>query len=409
MLRFWIMENKIKCPNCGHQFEATDAIRDEVQRELNVKAKDWQLKKEEEYKKKEEEIARKHQEEMLKQKQQMEEMIRKNVAADYELQLKLLKENNEKNEIKLKESREKELEFLRKETELKNKAAELEIEVQKKLMAGREEISQTIRKQEAEKNEMKQKEYEKKMEDQRKMIEEMQRKIEQGSMQMQGEVMELALEDLLKGEFRFDIIEEVKKGATGADVIQTVVNSSQQICGKIIYESKRTKTFSDSWIEKLKNDQREEGAALAVLVTEVMPKEMTRFGNKEGVWICNFQDAKSLIHILREMIVREYSLRSAEENKGDKMSLLYQYITSEEFRHRVEAIVEAFSSMKNDIESERRLFTKRWKEREKQIEIVMNNTINMYGSVKGIAGNAVGNVKSLELPEISDDENELLE
>jgi hypothetical protein len=400
------MENKIKCPSCGHQFEATDAIRDEVQRELNVKAKDWQLKKEEEYKKKEEEIAKKHQEEMLAQKQQMEEMIRKNVAADYELQLKLLKENNEKNEIKLKESRDKELEFLRKETELKNKAAEMEIEVQKKLMVGRDEITQTIRKQEAEKNEMKQKEYEKKMEDQRKMIEEMQRKIEQGSMQMQGEVMELALEDLLKGEFRFDIIEEVKKGATGADVIQTVVNSSQQICGKIIYESKRTKTFSDSWIEKLKNDQREEGAALAVLVTEVMPKEMTRFGNKDGVWICNFQDAKSLIHILREMIVREFSLRSAEENKGDKMSLLYQYITSEEFRHRVEAIVEAFSSMKNDIESERRLFTKRWKEREKQIEIVMNNTINMYGSVKGIAGNAIGNVKALEMPEISDEEND---
>jgi len=403
------MENKIKCPSCGHQFEATDAIRDEVQRELNLKAKDWQSKKEEEYKKKEEEIAKKHQEEMVKQKLQMEDLIRKNVAADFELQLKMLKESNESNEIKLKESRNKELEFLRKEAELKNKTAELEIEVQKKLMAGRDEITQTIRKQEAEKNELKQKEYEKKMEDQRKMIEEMQRKIEQGSMQMQGEVMELALEDLLKTEFKFDIIDEVKKGATGADVVQTVVNSSQQICGKIIFESKRTKTFSDSWIEKLKNDQREEGASLAVLVTEVMPKDMTRFGSKDGVWICNFQDAKSLVHILREMIVREYSVRSAEENKGDKMSLLYQYITSEEFRHRVEAIVEAFSTMKSDIDTERRLFTKRWKEREKQIEIVMNNTINMYGSVKGIAGNAVGSVKALEIPEFTDGENEELE
>lgn len=403
------MENKIKCPNCGHQFEATDAIRDEVQRELNLKAKDWQSKKEEEYRKKEEEISKKHQEEMVKQKLQMEELIRKNVAADYELQLKMLKESNESNEIKLKESRNKELEFLRKEAELKNKAAELEIEIEKKLLAGRDEITQNIRKQEAEKNEMKQKEYEKKMEDQRKMIEEMQRKIEQGSMQMQGEVMELALEDLLKTEFKFDIIEEVKKGSSGADVVQTVVNSSQQICGKIIFESKRTKSFSDSWIEKLKNDQREEGAALAVLVTEVMPKEMTRFGSKDGVWICNFQEAKSLVTILREMIVREYSVRSAEENKGDKMSLLYRYITSEEFRHRVEAIVEAFSSMKNDIESERRLFTKRWKEREKQIEIVMNNTINMYGSVKGIAGNAVGNVKALELPDLIEGENEDIE
>lgn len=403
------MENKIKCPSCGHQFEATDAIRDEVQRELNLKAKDWQSKKEEEYKKKEEEFAKKQQEEMVKQKLQMEELIRKNVAADFELQLKMLKESNESNEIKLKESRNKELEFLRKEADLKNKTAELEIEVEKKLMAGRDEITQTIRKQEAEKNELRQKEYEKKMEDQRKMIEEMQRKIEQGSMQMQGEVMELALEDLLKTEFKFDIIDEVKKGATGADVVQTVVNSSQQICGKIIFESKRTKTFSDSWIEKLKNDQREEGASLAILVTEVMPKDMTRFGSKDGVWVCNFQDAKSLVHILREMIVREYSVRSAEENKGDKMSLLYQYITSEEFRHRVEAIVEAFSAMKSDIDSEKRLFIKRWKEREKQIEIVMNNTINMYGSVKGIAGSAVGSVKALEIPEFTDGENEELE
>lgn len=403
------MENKIKCPSCGHQFEATDAIRDEVQRELNLKAKDWQLKKEEEYRKKEEEIARKHQEEMLKQKQQMEELIRKNVAADYEMQIKLLKEKEEKNEIKIKESREKELLFLRKEEELKNKAAEMELEIQKKLAAGREELTENIRKQEAEKIEMKQKEYEKKFEDQKKQLEDMQRKLEQGSMQMQGEVMELALEELLRSEFKFDLIDEVKKGAVGADVVQTVINTSHQVCGKIIFESKRTKAFSDGWIEKLKNDQREEGASLAVLVTEVMPKDMPKFGRKDGVWICNFQEVKSLVHVLREMIVREFSVRAAEENKGDKMNLLYEYITSEEFRHRVEAIVEAFSHLKGDIEKEKRAMLKIWKEREKQIDKVMNNTISMYGSVKGIAGNAVGNVKALELPEYSDDDTETLE
>jgi hypothetical protein len=398
------MENKIKCPSCGHQFEASEAIREEVKTELRVQMKEWETKKDAEFKKKEEESQKKYQEELQSQKKQIEEIVRKNIASDYEMKLRLLQETATENEEKLKQSRARELEFLKKEKELKDKEAELELEIQKKLISERETMSEQIRKQEAEKNELKQKELEKKLEDNLKQIEEMKRKIEQGSMQMQGEVMELVLEKFLRENFRLDTIEEVQKGVTGADIIQTVMNDSLQICGKMIYETKRTKTFSDGWIDKLKNDMRESGAVLSVLVTEVMPKDMPKFGLKNGVWICNFQEVKSLAFVLREMIVREYGIRASEENKGDKMSLLYQYITSEEFRHRVEAIVEAFSTMKSDIDSERKLFTKRWKEREKQIEIVLNNTLNMYGSVKGIAGNAVGNVKSLEIPDMTNEE-----
>jgi hypothetical protein len=398
------MENKIKCPSCGHQFEASEAIREEVKTELRVQMKEWETKKDAEFKKKEEESQKKYQEELQSQKKQIEEIVRKNIASDYEMKLRLLQETATENEEKLKQSRARELEFLKKEKELKDKEAELELEIQKKLISERETMSEQIRKQEAEKNELKQKELEKKLEDNLKQIEEMKRKIEQGSMQMQGEVMELVLEKFLRENFRLDTIEEVQKGVTGADIIQTVMNDSLQICGKMIYETKRTKTFSDGWIDKLKNDMRESGAVLSVLVTEVMPKDMPKFGLKNGVWICNFQEVKSLAFVLREMIVREYAIRASEENKGDKMSLLYQYITSEEFRHRVEAIVEAFSTMKSDIDSERKLFTKRWKEREKQIEIVLNNTLNMYGSVKGIAGNAVGNVKSLEIPDMTNEE-----
>jgi hypothetical protein len=222
------------------------------------------------------------------------------------------------------------------------------------------------------------------LEDQKKLTEEMQRKANQGSMQMQGEILELVLEEELKAEFPFDIIEEVPKGVKGADLIQTVVNGRQQSCGKIIYEGKRTKAFSESWIEKLKEDQRVSGASLAVIVTETMPKEMSRFGRKDGVWIC--------------ILIREYEARASMEDKGDKMSMLYSYLTGNEFRQRVEAIVEGFSAMKEDIEKEKRAMMKLWKEREKQIEKVITNTIDMYGSVKGIAGNSIGDVKSLELP-----------
>lgn len=398
------MEKKIKCPSCGHLFEASEAIREEVKTELRVQMKEWETKKDAEFKKKEEETQKKYQEELQSQKLQLEEILRKNIASDYETKLRLLQESAAENEEKLKQSRARELEFLKKEKELKDKEAELELEIQKKLLSERETISEQIRKQESEKNELKQKELEKKLEDNLKQIEEMKRKIEQGSMQMQGEVMELVLEKFLRENFRLDTIEEVQKGVSGADIIQTVMNESLQVCGKMIYETKRTKAFSEGWIDKLKNDMRETGAVLSVLVTEVMPKDMVKFGLKNGVWICSFQEVKSLAFVLREMIVREYAIRASEENKGDKMSLLYQYITSEEFRHRVEAIVEAFSAMKSDIDSERKLFTKRWKEREKQIEIVLNNTLNMYGSVKGIAGNAVGNVKSLELPDTTDEE-----
>lgn len=393
------MENTIKCPNCGHQFEASVAIREEVTAELRTKMNEWKIKQDQEFKLKEEELNKKLNEDLMRQKQLMEETLRKNISTDYEMQMKLLKDAALENEEKLKAARAKEMEFLKKEQALKTKEAELEIETQRKLNAERETITEQIRKQESEKNELKVKEYDKKVEDQKRLIEEMQRKIEQGSMQMQGEVMELALEDLLRSEFPFDLIDEVKKGSIGADVVQTVVNSLQQVCGKIIYESKRTKTFSDGWIEKLKTDQREEGAAIAVLVTEVMPKDMAKFGKRDDVWICSFQEAKNLIHVLREMLVKLHSVKAAEVNKGDKMSLIYQYIISDEFRNRVEGIVEAFSIMKNDIEKEKRLFMKTWKEREKQIEKVLHNTISMYGSVKGIAGNAVGNVKDLELPE----------
>jgi hypothetical protein len=245
----------------------------------------------------------------------------------------------------------------------------------------------------------------KQLEDQKKLTEEMKRKQEQGSMQLQGEVQELAIEEWLASKFPLDTIEEIKKGARGGDCIQIVHSRTEQNCGTIYYESKRTKDFQPSWIEKFKADIRDKGANIGVLVTEVMPSDMDRMGLKDGIWICNYEEFKGLCAVLRESILQVNNAVITQENKGDKMDLLYDYLTSSTFRMQIEAIVEGFTQMKSDLDSEKRSMQRIWKQREKQIEKVVTNTIDMYGSVKGIAGNAIQSVKALELPE-GDDLNE---
>lgn len=215
-------------------------------------------------------------------------------------------------------------------------------------------------------------------------------------MQLQGEVMELALEELLRGQFPFDTIEEVAKGTRGADCIQTVRNKTAQTCGKIIYESKRTKAFTQDWIEKLKVDMRAQQADIAVIVTEALPRDMEGFGFRDGVWICRFAEVKPLAFLLRDSLLRIHTALITQENKGDKMHLLYDYLTGNEFRQNIEAVVEGFLSLKDGIVRERVQMEKLWKEREKQLEKVLLNTTQFYGSIKGIAGNAVGDIKLLE-------------
>lgn len=272
-----------------------------------------------------------------------------------------------------------------------------EAEAQKKLNETLLTEKEKIRKAEEEKNELKFKELQKQLEDQKKLTEEMKRKQEQGSMQMQGEVQELAIEEWLASQFPLDTIEEIKKGARGGDCIQIVNTRTRQNCGKIYYESKRTKDFQPTWIEKFKADMREKGADIGVLVTEAMPSDFDRMGLRDGVWICSYEEFKGLCTVLRESVVQLSLAVSSQENKGDKMHMLYDYLTSNTFRMQVEAIVEGFSQMKSDLESEKRSMQRIWKQREKQIEKVITNTIDMYGSIKGIAGNAIQSVKALEL------------
>lgn len=397
----------ITCPNCSHQFEPGDSIRDEIEKELRGKMVDWQKKKDEEFKQKEnafaqqlrskdEEAIARIEAEKKKLQQELQESIRKSVATDYENQLKLLQQNAADNEEKLKESRKKELEFLQKEQSLKIKEEELQLTVQRQLIEEREKLKEQLQKEENDRLSLKEQEYqlrmkelEKQLDDQKKLAEEMRRKSEQGSMQLQGEVQELMLEEMLRSSFSFDKIEPVGKGVRGADCIQIVHNRFGNEVGKIIYESKRTKDFSNDWIEKLKADMRTLGADVAVIVTQAFPKDMDRFGEKDGVYICSFAEVKSVALLLRDALLKVYEAKKSQENKGDKMVMLYDYLTGAEFNEQWKAIREGFMSMKLSIQRERDAMEKLWKAREKQLEKVLLNAAYIRGSMEGIAGTDV--------------------
>ncbi|MEY5034154.1 MAG: hypothetical protein RL447_532 [Bacteroidota bacterium] len=383
------MSTEIRCPNCQHTFAPGDAIREEVEKETRAKVVEWQKQKTAEFQSQLEK-------EKAQVRDQVENQLRLQLQHDYELQLQSLTAANIQNEEKLKAAREQQLKYLQKEQELKAKEQELEITLQQRLLAERESLSAEIRKQEDQRIstletefQLKLKEMKEQLETQRKLAEEMKRKAEQGSMQSQGEAQELLLEEMLRTAFPFDQIDEVGKGVRGADCIQTVRNPFGQDCGKIIFESKRTKDFSVEWIEKIKSDMRSQGAEVAVIVTQALPKDMSSFGHKEGVWICTFQDVKAVVQLLREAVIRIYNATKSQENKGDKMHLLYDYLNSREFAEQWQAIREGFLSMRLSIQKERDAMEKLWKQREKQLEKVLLNAAHIRGSIEGISGSDV--------------------
>jgi len=241
----------------------------------------------------------------------------------------------------------------------------------------------------------------------RRDIESAKRKSEQGSMQVQGESLETIIESWLAVQFPFDSVEEVKKGAFGADCIQTIHTRELQNCGVICYESKNTKAWSDGWIAKLKQDMLKVNADLGVLVTSVYPNDMDRMGFVDGIWVCSLDEFKGSVSLLRESLIRVHKTVQREDNKSDKMSLLYSYLTGNEFSMQLNAIVEGFMTMQTELDKERRSLMASWKRRQKLIDGVLQNTTEMYGSLQGIAGaGALGHIDALELeaPEEDDDE-----
>ncbi len=410
-------QTTINCPKCGNPIDVNDILKHQIEDSIRVEYQKKELLAKKELKAKEDKlIAAKVAFDVLKTKEaekfqnQLNTKLKEALKLEEEtLKAKLQKENSERfdllnEELNTKSEQVKELNKSKAEIErLKRDKDELkdsiELESQKKfndLLASEKE---KIKKQAKDSNELKLKELQKQLADQKKLTDEAQRKHEQGSMQLQGEVQELAMEEWLSNKFPLDTIDEIKKGARGADCLQIVNTREEQNCGTIYYESKRTKDFQPSWIEKFKNDIREKGADIGVLVTDALPKDMNRMGLKDGIWICTFDEFKGLSAVLRQSIIQLSNAVASQENKGDKMLMLYDFLTSNEFRLQIEGIVEGFTQMKLDLDKEKKAILGSWKKREKQLDKVINNTVSMHGAIKGIAGNAIQTIQALELPE----------
>ncbi|WQT11485.1 DUF2130 domain-containing protein [Helicobacter pylori] len=325
------------------------------------------------------------------------EEARKNAFLEQQKGLELLQKELDEKSKQVQELYQKEAEIERLKRENNEAESRLKAENEKKLNEKLDLEREKIEKALHEKNELKFKQQEEQLEMLRNELKNAQRKAELSSQQFQGEVQELAIEEFLRQKFPLDSVEEIKKGQRGGDCIQVVHTREFQNCGKIYYESKRTKEFQKAWVEKLKSDMREIGADVGVIVSEALPKEMERMGLFEGVWVCSFEEFKGLSAVLREGVIQVSLAKKSQENKGDKVDLLYHYLTSSEFSMQVNAIIEGFEQLRADLESEKRAMARIWKSREKQIDKVFEGTINMYGSIKGIAGNAIGQVKALEL------------
>ncbi|MEN8883687.1 MAG: DUF2130 domain-containing protein [Flavobacteriaceae bacterium] len=405
----------IQCPDCGSQIDVNDILKHQLEEAVRAEYQAKQSKFVKEQKEKEEALTKEKEEFEAKKKREnelfSERLEKAEKQAKEEIEAKLLKRLSQENEDRF-EAMEKELaskseqvkELNRSKAEIeklkreKEEAKELaKLEAQKELNSLLADEKVKIKRLASEENEFKLKELQKQLEDQKKLTEEMKRKQEQGSMQLQGEVMELAIEEWLEQQFPLDTINEIKKGANGADCLQVVNTREMTNCGTIYYESKRTKAFQTAWIEKFKNDIRDKGANIGVLVTEVMPVDMDRMGMKEGIWICSYEEFKGLCAVLRQSIIQWSRIQQNQENKGDKMSLLYSFLTSNEFRLQMEGIVEGFTQMQTDLQKEKNAMARLWKQREKQINKVVDNAINMHASIKGIAGNAIQNIPALEM------------
>lgn len=412
------MESKnqqIKCPKCGTEIDVNDILYHQLKDEINIEYQNKLTENEEELKIKlaeldkqrknieqeKEALSEKIEEGIRSQlnveKNKIEKKLREQIESETSEELKSYKDQLEQKTLETKELNKLKAEharILREKEELKDK---IEAEAESRFSQKLSEEKQRIAADAEGKNQLKLNERDHLISQLTEQLKDAQRKIEQKSMQAQGEVQELAIEEWLKSNFPFDDISEIKKGVKGGDCIQIVNTSTSKNCGSIYYESKRTKDFQKTWIEKFKSDMLEKGADVGVIVTEAFPKDLERMGQVEGIWICTLSEFKGLCFVLRESIIKVHNALKTQDNKGDKMHMLYDYLISNEFRMQMEAIVDGFVQMQTDLNGEKRAMEGIWKKREKQINKVLLNTNYMYSSIKGIAGKEIADIKVLEL------------
>ena len=369
------MSEMIKCPNCGTEIQISEAIAARVRAELEASL-------------------RQENDQRLKQAVQEAEARSREQSS---VELKLLQDQLAEQQRKVRQAQAAELALRKEKAALEERQRELDLEVARRLDAEKQRLEESIRKTVSEEQSLKVREKDKQIEDLKKLLEEAKRKSEQGSQELQGEVLELDIEAVLTARFPQDIIRPVPKGVRGADIIQEVRNAALQPCGTIIWEMKNTKHWQPSWIAKLKDDQRATGASLAVLVSVVLPEDIRAFGCTDVVWVSDLASYLPLSMALREQLIHVAFARNAATGMNDKMEAIYRYLSGDTFRQKVEAIVEAFAAMREQIDRERRAMTRHWAEREKQLERVIANTAGMYGDLRGTIGQVMQPIAALEL------------
>ncbi|MFA5197586.1 MAG: DUF2130 domain-containing protein [Patescibacteria group bacterium] len=414
-------EQNIICPYCKKEIPLTQAITQKIETDLRKKMEEDFAKRDNELsgrentlvareqavaktvqevnKKIDDEVAQK----LALERDSIAKEAKKKAEIEISMQMKALKEDLESKDKKLQETQQNELLLRKEKSSLEEREKNVDLEVARRLDSERASIYSEAARKADEEYQLKDKDKDKKIADLIKQLDEAKRKAEQGSQQAQGEVLEIELEQMLKLSFPYDIIEPVPKGIKGADVLQKVNNPMGQYCGTIIWESKRTKGWSDGWIDKLKDDQREVKADIAVLMSIVLPKEINGFSQLKGIWVTSYPLAVALAVALRANLIEVAIAKQAAVGKVEKMEAIYNYLSGTEFKQKVEAIVEAFVTMNTDLAKEKIAMEKLWSKREQQIKKVIISTARMYGDMQGIIGASLPEIKSLELKSLTDE------
>lgn len=423
-------EPVVTCPKCGEEIKLTESLTAPMLKKARAEfAK--QLKDLNENIAKRERKVREEEHDLAKDKENLEDIVadrmkdERKVIAEQEAtkakrasKVELEGKNNEVQELqglieekddKIAKAQKDQAELLKAKRELQDANREMDVNYQKRLDDELDKQRYKTRKEIEESQQLKMAEKDKQIEDVKKELAEAQRKLDQGSQQTQGEVLELDLERTLATKFRYDLIEPVPKGVHGGDIIQRVRNSLGQQSGTILWETKRTKNWSDAWLQKLRDDQRLAKADVAIIVSEALPQEVSTFGSIDGVLVVSRSCVIPVALVMRQQLMEVANARQTREGKQTKMGLVYEYLTGPEFRQRVEAIVEAFSSMHEDLIKEKKAITNQWAKREKQIEKVMQSTVGMWGDLQGIAGKTLQEIEGLDVKLLGGDEAEVQE
>jgi len=410
-------EPTITCPNCKTEIKLTESLaapliestRRDYEKRLALKDTDF-ARKEESLREREEAVSKAKQaiddqvaEKLLLERAKIvtEESKKAKLALQSDIDQKArelaeLQDVLTQRDVKLAEAQKAQADLIRQKRDLDDAKRELELTVEKRVQDGLSVTREQAKKEAEEGLKLKVMEKEQTIASMQTQIEELKRRAEQGSQQLQGEVQELELEALLRAKFPRDTIEPVPKGEFGGDALQRVMGPLSQVCGTILWESKRTKNWSDGWLVKLRDDQRTAKADIAIIVSQTLPKDVESFDLVDGIWVTNAKSVFSLAVALRHSLIELASARQALEGQQTKTEMVYQYLTGPRFRHRVEAIVEAFSSMQEDLDREKKAITKQWAKREEQIERVMQATVGMYGDLQAIAGKSFQEIEGLE-------------